>query len=495
MNRREMLRMSAAATAIFPGVRLVLADSATTPPEVEARNLSGGATTLRGADVKDLVANMRGQVLVPGQEGYDNARRVWNATISKHPAVIARCAAPSDVMRVVTFARDHQLLTAVRAGGHSVSGKSTCDGGIVIDVSPMQGVRVDPAARLARIEGGALLGHLDREAQHFDLVTTAGTVSHTGAAGLTLGGGLGRLCRRFGLACDNLRSVDVITADGKLVTASDQQNADLFWAVRGGGGNFGVVTSFEYQLHPMDRTVLAGRIDWPMAQAREVLDFYAEFSARAPDELNLDIGIYGGAVSIRPCWSANLAEGERVLQPLRAFGRPVRNEISAMSYVSLQRSADSATGWGRRFYAKSGFVEQFTPALIERLVEVFGNKLPGSMGLAVQHAGGGVGRVPVNATAFANRTAGYWLMLSEGWSDTAADQNIISTIRSAWKRIEPLTSGFYTNAMSETEDARVAANFGPNYPRLQQVKRKYDPGNLFRLNANIAPAANASGTG
>jgi len=487
MNRRRLLQVSAGIAAAFPVARLVSADSAALPSELPATSLSGNPVALSGADIKDLASSMRGQVLIPGQEGYDQARRVWNAMIMKRPAVIARCASPSDVIEAVTFAREHQLLTAVRAGGHSSSGKSTCDGGIVIDVAPMQGVRVDPKARTARIEGGALLGHLDREVQQFGLVTTSGTVSHTGAAGLTLGGGLGRVCRRFGLACDNLRSVDVVTADGRLVTASADENADLFWAVRGGGGNFGVVTSFEYQLHPMDPTVLAGRIDWPIAQARDVLSFYAEFSAKAPDELNLDIGVFRGIVSMRPCWSGNPAAGERVLRPLRAFGRPVRDEIVGTPYVTLQKSGDSLNGWGRRFYGKSGFVDVFTLELIERVIEIC-STAPDSFGLVAQHAGGRVGRIPVAATAFANRSAGYWLMLSQGWSDPSADEQTIAPIRSAWKRIEPLTSGFYVNAMSESEDARVAANFGPNYPRLQKVKRNYDPHNQFRLNANIAPA-------
>jgi FAD/FMN-containing dehydrogenase len=492
MNRRQVLRMSAGIAAAFPFTRLVVADSTALPSDAPATSLSGGSVSLRGADIKQLAAGMRGQVIVPGQEGYDQARRVWNAMISKRPALIARCAAPSDVIRAVAFAKEHQLLTAVRAGGHSVSGKSTCDGGILIDVSSMQGVRVDPDARIARIEGGALLGHLDREAQQFGLVTTAGTVSHTGAAGLTLGGGLGRVCRRFGLACDNLRSVDVVTADGRLVTANTDTNADLFWAVRGGGGNFGVVTSFEYQLHPMDPVVLAGRVDWPMAQARDALSFYAEFSSKAPDELHLDLGVHvtpaGGVVSVRPCWSAKHAQGEKILQPLRAFGRPARDEIVAMPYVKLQQLNDSHNGWGRRFYAKSGFVDEFTPRLIEQIIDIFSHARPGSFSLVAQQAGGGVGRVPVDATAFANRSAGYWVMLSQGWSDPAEDGAIITAIRTAWQRIEPLTSGFYTNAMSEAEDARVAANFGPNYSRLRQVKRKYDPHNQFRLNANIAPA-------
>jgi FAD/FMN-containing dehydrogenase len=271
MRRRQFLQSSLAVAGFWPARMLLAGDTASTPGEIPARTLAGGTAVLRAAEIRDLAASMRGQVLVAGQDGYDQARRVWNGMFDRRPAVIARCASPADVMRAVSFARDHQLLTAVRAGGHSLSGKSTCNGGIVIDVSPMQGVRVDPQARTARVEGGALLAHLDRETRQFGLVTTAGTVSHTGAAGLTLGGGFGRVARRFGLACDNLKSVDVVTADGRLLSAGAQQNADLFWGLRGGGGNFGVATSFEYAVHPMDPTILGGAIAWPLAQARDVL--------------------------------------------------------------------------------------------------------------------------------------------------------------------------------------------------------------------------------
>ena len=291
MRRRAMLQAAVGMAALWPA-RSLLAQIAAAGGELAAKTLTGGATPRSAADVEALGAALRGRLILPGQTDYDGARRVWNAMIDRRPALIARCASPSDVMQVVNFARERQLLTAVRCGGHSASGKSTCDGGIVIDLSPMQGVRVDPVAKVARVEGGALLRHLDRETRAFGLVTTAGTVSHTGVGGLTLGGGLGRVGRRFGLACDNLRSVDVITAAGKLVTASETENADLLWGLRGGGGNFGVATSFEFALHPMDPMVLAGDLAWPYERAREVMRFYAEFSASAPDELNTDLSTF-----------------------------------------------------------------------------------------------------------------------------------------------------------------------------------------------------------
>ncbi len=490
MRRRTFVKSVLGAAALWPA-RVLFADQLG-PGSIAARSLAGNEISLLTSDIKDLARRMQGQVLLPGQGEYEQARRVWNAMFDKRPALIARCATPSDVVQAVGFAREHQLLTAVRAGGHSVSGKSTCNGGIVIDVSPMQGVNVERDAMIARVEGGALLGHLDRATQPFELVTTAGTVSHTGAAGLTLGGGFGRVGRRFGLACDNLKSVDVVTADGRLLKASEQENADLFWALRGGGGNFGVATAFEYQLHPMSATVLAGRIAWPIAKAREVLNFYAEYSAEAPDELNLDPGTFlspeGPAISVKACWSADLKQGEKVLSRLRSFGSPILDDIKPMSYVALQSSADMPNASGRRFYNKSGFFTELSTSTIDVLVDAFESAAREGFGIGMQQGGGAIARKPQSFSAFPNRDGRYWLMLMSSWTDAALDEKNISTLRSAWKQIEPLTSGFYTNAMSEGEDSKVAANFGTNYPRLQQIKRKYDPSNQFRLNANVLPA-------
>ena len=490
MRRRSFLQASIGAAALWPA-RMLLADGVTVV-DVPAKTLAGGAAALRGADIRDFAASLRGQVLVAGQDGYDQARRVWNGMFDKRPALIARCASASDVMRAVTFAREHQLLTAVRAGGHSLSGKSTCDGGIVIDVASMQSVRVDPKAMMARVDGGALLGHLDRETKAFGLVTTAGTVSHTGAAGLTLGGGFGRVGRRFGLACDNLKSVDIVTADGRLVTATETDNPDLFWGVRGGGGNFGVVTSFEYQLHAMDPLILGGVIAWPFAQARDVMKFYAEFSATAPDELNLDPHIVYGPegqplVMLEACWSADKAQGERVLKPLRSFGKPAFDRIAAMPYTSLQSGSDQLNAAGARFYGKSGFFTELQAADIDVLIDTFEQAPPNSMAIIVQQGGGAIGRKPISSTAFPNRRARYWVMLGNRWADSNDDARNIATIRDAWKRVEPRTSGFYVNGIADDESHRVAANYGSNYDRLAKLKTKYDRDNLFRLNANVLP--------
>jgi hypothetical protein len=460
--------------------------------DITARTLEGAAIALRGADVHDLAKSLRGELLLPSAPGYDAARRIWNGMFDNHPALIARCVAPEDVIRAVDFARAHRLLTAVRAGGHSLSGKSTCDGGIVIDVSPMQDVKIDPCHGIARVEGGALLRHLDRAALAKGLVTTTGTVSHTGAAGLTLGGGLGRLGRRFGLACDNLKSVDVVTADGQLLTASDDENADLFWGLRGGGGNFGVATAFEYQLHPMDPTILGGAIAWPISQAEDVLRLHSDLSMIAPDELCLDVAMVstpdGALIAIEPCWSGDIARGERVLAPLRAFGKPVFDRIAPMRYLDQQSGADGKLAHGIRFYGKSGFVTTLDREAIRRCIDVFESVPPGSFSIVFQHAGGAIGRKPMSATAYPNRASNYWIMISKSWTDPAEDARRLETLRGAWKALEPLTDGFYVNAYTDDQRSRVAANYGPNYTRLQRLKSKFDPDNLFRLNANVLPA-------
>ncbi len=452
--------------------------------------------SLRGTDLNDLAKSLRGEVLLPSAPGYDAARRIWNGMFDNRPALIVRCAAPADVVRAVEFAHGHRLLTAVRAGGHSLSGKSTCDGGIVIDVSPMQEVQIDPCHGIAHVEGGALLRHLDRAALAHGLVTTSGTVSHTGAAGLTLGGGLGRVGRRFGLACDNLKSVDLVTADGRLITASNEENADLFWGLRGGGGNFGIATAFEYELHSMNPTILGGAIAWPIAQAESVLRLHADLSLEAPDELNLDAAMVatpdGALILIEACWSGDMARGEKALAPLRAFGRPAFDRIAPMPYLDLQSGSDGKLAHGIRFYGKSGFVDALTSRRIHQCIEVFESAPPGSFSIVFQHGGGAISRKPVSASAFPNRGSNYWIMLSKSWTDPAEDAWRLETLRAAWRSLEPLTQGFYVNAYTDDQRSRVAANYGPNYPRLQRLKRKYDPDNLFRLNANILPAADAA---
>jgi FAD/FMN-containing dehydrogenase len=495
MKRRDFLWLTAGATAhwsIAGATALPQSLLDALGANLPATTLDGSATTVPTAHVADLARHLRGRLILPADPDYDQARRVWNAHWDRRPALIARCESPADVIEAVKFAREHRLLTAVRAGGHSATGKSTCDGGIVIDVTRMDSVRVDPAQRRARIESGVLLRDLDRETKAFSLVTTAGTVGHTGAAGLTLGGGLGRVGRHFGLACDNLVAADVVTADGRLVRASETENPDLLWGLRGGGGNFGVVTSLEYALHPMNPMVLGGLLVWPLDRMRAVLDRYAEFVATAPDELNVDLMIVPGGpragVNVELCWSGDHAAGERAIAPLRSFAKPVIDTVGPLPYVELQTSADEFLRGGQIHYGKAAFVTTLTPALIDRMVEVMSVSPPPRYALGFQLSGGAIGRVPVDATAFPNRKSVYWMMISEIWTDRAQSEQRVSEVRAAWAKVEPHTEGFYVNAMSEELYKRVQENYGPNYPRLQALKKQYDPGNQFRLNANVTPA-------
>jgi hypothetical protein len=492
MQRRAFLGSAAAtvATALLPINRLFAAD---VKGDLAARTLSGGETLVPRAAVQEFVAGLRGAALFAGDEGYEGARRVWNAMIDRRPALIARCAGAADVVRAVSFARAHDLLVAVRGGGHSLSGQSVCDGGLMIDLAPMRTVRVDPRARRAYVGPGSLLGDLDREALAFGLVTTAGTVSHTGAAGLTLGGGQGRLQRIHGLTCDNLRAADVVTADGRLLRASADENRDLFWALRGGGGNFGVVTSFEYQLHPFDGRVLAGPVIFPFEQARAVYDFYADYTQRIPDELHLAVAMVsptGGKpmISLDACYAGkDLAEGERVLAPLRAFGKPLADRIRPTTYIEVQTSNDMANAPGQSYYAKSGFLPRLEPGLFDALLGGFQGAAGRATIAVIQQFGGAVGRVRDDATAYPGRSAAYEVMTLGGWRDPAGSEQHVAGIRAIWDRLAPFTNGFYINTSAGDDQDKLRANFGRNFERLVDVKTKYDPGNLFRMNANIRP--------
>lgn len=495
MRRRDFVATALGTAALLP-TRALFAQSLpskTSPvPGLSARTLAGGSTTLSQSDLANLAASLRGKLLMPADEGYDKARQIWNGAFDKRPALLVRCAGSSDIVRAVEFARENQLLTAVRAGGHSSSGKSTCDGGIVIDLSQMQSVRVDPRARTARVEPGVLLGQLDHESAAFGLVTTAGSMSRTGAAGLTLGGGLGRVARRFGLTCDNLLSADVITADGRFIRASERENPDLLWGLRGGGGNFGVVSSFEYQLHEMNPTILGGLIEWPLEQAREVLRFYADFSVNAPDALVLDLNLLWPPnaepfIQIDACWCADHKEGARVLQPLRRLGKPLHDGIGPMPYVKLQTSMDAFFPDGVRRYIKSGFTRELSPEAIDTILEVF-RSMPRKLAIIFAQSGGAVARVAAAATAFPNRDSLFWMIAITDWSDPSEADERTAAIRSAWKVLEPLTYGYYVNAITAEEESRERMVYGANYVRMVTLKNRYDPTNLFRLNTNVKPS-------
>ena len=489
MKRRELLGAGLALAACAPlrGWSAVLGNAG----EVAAKSLDGKDLVLRGSDVADLAARMRGDVLLSGHEDYESARHTWNGMFDRHPALIARCTGAGDVQDAVNFAREHGLLTAVRAGGHSVSGKSSVDGGLVIDLQEMQGVHVDPAAKRAMLQAGSLLGLLDHECARHGLATPVGTFSITGAAGLTLGGGFGRLGRRFGLACDNVASFDVVTADGRFLRASDAENPDLFWGLRGGGGNFGVVTSIEYRLHPVNPVIFGGMVIWPYDQARDAVRLFRDVAIKAPDEVNLQPVWFWEKgqprFGVEVCWSGDHAAGEAWLKPLRSFGKPAFDDVAPMPFVKIQSSGDSAFPDGTCAYAKNGFVGSLSDDGIDLMLDVF-RRTPDLYTMFMDPCGGAYARVPLEATAFPRRDMAFILAIWSGWKERAGADAKVEQMRGIWRELEPLTQGFYTNYEGkDTADARYRANFGPNLDRLVAVKAKYDPGNLFRLNANVPP--------
>jgi FAD/FMN-containing dehydrogenase len=452
----------------------------------------GTDTVLDDATVQGFKSSVRGPLLRPGDAGYDAARKLYNGMIDRHPALIVRCAAVADVIAAVNFARAHDLLVAVRGGGHSVPGFSMCDGGLVVDLAAMRSVQVDPVRRTARAEGGATWADFDHETQAFGLASTGGIASTTGIAGLTLGGGIGYLNRKYGLACDNLISADVVTADGRLLTASATENSDLFWALRGGGGNFGVVTSFAYQIHPVG-PVLAGFVLWPLERANEVLRFYREFSLAAPDELRLDAILgtspLGPSVAIITCWCGPIEEGERVLGPLRAFGSPALDTIAAVPYKTIQTLLESM-GYvpGQLDYWKSSFFKELSAAAIDAIVATVHPAPTPLCAVAIEHVGGAISRVAPTDTAFSHRHAQH-SFLAVGVAVDPADAGAVTAwSRKQWEAARPyLEEGVYVNYLAEDEAARVRSAYGVNYERLTAIKAKYDPGNLFRHNQNIKP--------
>lgn len=499
MRRRTFCgaALAGAALGVFPLDRLLATeDNAVGRPTGDLPALSGTGKqiTLQPSDIEELRGSLRGQLLLPGQDGYDGARKVWNGAFDRKPALIARCAGAADVAQAVTFAREHDLLVAVRGGGHSLSGQSVCDGGLMIDLSRLKGVRIDPVAMTARVEPGVLLGEFDREAQSFGLATPAGTVSHTGIAGLTLGGGFGRIARKYGLSCDNVRSVDLIAASGKLVQAGEKENGDLLWGLRGGGGNFGVVTSFEYRLHAVPTMMLGGLLVYPFEQARDVLDFFSGFAADASDDLYLDATLAFApdgrkALLLEACYCGRFEDGERELKALREFRKPLQDTVQPTSYVQLQRSGDEIFPVGRRYYLKAGFLRRLDPALLDEAVERF-RTAPAGAAIAIVHHGGAISRVRPDASAFWHREAQHSILLIARWDDPALTRSNSDWVRSTWPAFETFTRGFYVNDLAHDDTAeRVRANYGGNYERLLTLKRRYDPANLFRMNANVVPNA------
>ena len=460
--------------------------------DVQVTTIAGTEGVVEDGAIEKLRAGMRGQLLMASDEGYQDARPLWNGMIDKRPAIIARCAGAGDVVACVNFARESNMLVAVRGGGHSFPGKSSCDGGIVIDLSPMRSVRVDLTRMTARAEGGCRLGDLDRETQAFGLATVAGTVSDTGIAGLTLGGGFGWLMGKHGLTVDNLVSADVVTADGKLLIASATENSDLFWGLRGGSGNFGVVTSFEYRLFPLG-PVLGGMVIHPIDKAREVLKFFREFASTIPDELSIGAVLMTSpeghpGVVILACYSGPMDDAERVVKPLREFGPPIEDHLGPMPYTVMQTLLDEAAVPGQRYYLRSHFMKELPDEAIDILVSRFADVPSPLSPVLIFHTGGAVRRVPRDETAFAHRDAAYDFEAISMWTDPADDDKNVRWAREFGDVMKPFASGgVYVNALEEEGDDRVKEAYGAGYDRLVALKNKYDPTNLFRLNQNIKP--------
>jgi hypothetical protein len=445
--------------------------------------------------IQKLRESLRGQSFRPGETCYDAARMVPNAMIDRQPAIIARCAGAADVMACVRFAREHDVLVSVRGGGHSVAGKSVCDGGLMIDLSAMKGIRVDPVRRTVRAEPGLKLGEFDRETQAFGLATTLGTVSTTGISGLTLGAGFGHLMAKHGLALDNVLGADVVTADGRLLTANARENEDLFWGVRGSGGNLGVVTSLEYRLHEVG-PVLGGAVFFPVAKTREVLHFCRDFAATIPDELVIQGGAItlpdaGRVFAIAGCYCGPISEGENVLRPLRTLGPPLVDIFTQISYVQMQTLFDPFFPSGRLTYVKSNFIRELSDDAISVMAEYAGaSPSPYSFAPFFEHWHGAATRVGVSDTVFPHRQYSYNFMAWSNWENPADSEKNIQWTRECWDAMGPfLAAGSYINYVSDEGEAVARAAYGANYERLLELKNKYDPTNLFCMNHNVKPVA------
>ena len=462
--------------------------------DLKIATLSGDYTVISEAAVEDFRASLHGESLRPGDEAYDGARRVWNAMIDKRPAMIARCNGTADVINSVNFAKEDGLLISVRGGGHNFPGNSVCNDGLMIDLSPMTGVRVDPEARTVRAQGGTKWGAFDHETQAFGLAAPGGTDVDTGIAGLTLGGGIGWLSGSYGLSCDNLVSADVVTADGRSLTASADENPDLFWGLRGGGGNFGVVTSLEYRLHPVGPEVLAGFLVYPFDKVREFFALVNDLTDNMPDELNLITFLNtlpeGGekVCTILLCYHGPVKEGEKVIRPLRKFGPPITDNVRPMSYTDAQKLAVAPPG--RQNYLKSHFVSQVSDGIVDIALDYFDRITSPLSSILFQYLGNAAQRVPGNETAFGHRGALCEWATNAVFLDPGESEVHIRWVRDLASEISPFSLGEYINQVgteAEAGEEAIQAAFGDNFQRLAALKQKYDPTNLFSHNQNIRP--------
>jgi FAD/FMN-containing dehydrogenase len=458
--------------------------------------------SLHAAALEKLRRDFRGQLILPGDREYDSSRVVWNAIADRHPALIARCTRVEDVIAAIHFGRQHDLVIAVRGGGHSVAGFSTCDGGVVIDLSGMRAVSVDPAKRTARVEGGALLEQLDRAAQEHGLACPVGVVGHTGVAGLTLGGGMGRLQRKHGFTIDNLLSVELVTADGTLLHVSDETDPELLWGLRGAGANFGIATAFEFRLHPVGPNVTTAVVVFPVERARDAAALYRELSRSAPNHMHLALnfatspggraatpGQRGDAtVAVGAAHFGDAKDADHELRPLRSQVEPLAETITTTTYLALQKMSDEVMAWGKRFYMKGAYLDELSDAAVDRAAEQVA-VAPGECSIGLWTQGGATAILTEDATAFTGRGAAYWVGAEVFWSERERDQEHIAWGRTTMAALRPFTrSGHYVNDIVEQGDDIVRAIYGDKkYDRLRALKRAHDPDNVFRLNQNIRP--------
>jgi FAD/FMN-containing dehydrogenase len=456
--------------------------------------------------IEELRTRFRGALLRPGEEGYDEARRVWNGEIDRRPALIARCAGSDDVVEAIRFARERDLVVSVRGGGHAVAGHAVCDDGVMIDLSLMKAVSVDPSARTARAAGGLLWNELDRATQRFGLATTGGVISHTGIGGLTLGGGLGHLMRKHGLTVDNLLGVELVTATGERVRADEDNEPELFWGLRGGGGNFGIATAFEYRLHPVGPIVLGGPMFWPFEDAAKVLRFVHEFAPEAPDELGIAVAMMrAGPLPFIPpeqigrpvlglvlVWAGDVADGERAIAPLRAIGRPIADVVRPVPYVAIQSMLDGGAPHGRHYYWKSHRLSGLSDGVIDAFLESLETISSPFSQISGWAMGGAVSRVDPGATAVGEREVGIDISLAAAWEPGDPDaEGHKDWSRAGFEALRPHSTGIYANFISDEGADGVEAAYGERLERLSALKGAWDPDNVFRMNANIRPSVEA----
>lgn len=474
-------------------------------PALQVKTCTNGETTLAVDTIRKFKESLRGELILSEDAGYDDARSIWNAMIDRRPALIARCLGVADVMACVNFAREHGLILSIKGGGHNISGLAVSEGGLMLDMARMRGVWVDPIMRVARAQAGCLLGDVDCETQLHGLAAILGFISNTGIAGLTLGGGFGYLTRRFGWTSDNLLSMEVVTADGRVVRASEKENADLFWGLCGGGGNFGVVTGFDYKLYPVGPEVMAGAIAWRAEYAGEVLEMLRTLMEQAPPELVCVAGlrfappapwlskdIHGKPiVALFVCHTGEVSEGEKLVAPIKAFGSPVGDIVQRRTYVSQQSLLDATQPKGRRYYWKSEYLPKLQPELLAKTIRHAEAIASPHSAIILFPLDGALNRLPEDHSAAGNRDSAWVLNITASWEKTEDDKTNIEWARSAWRDMRSFsTGGTYVNFLTEEEsDDRIQAAYRKNYGRLVEVKSKWDPGNLFRVNKNIVPLA------